>query len=347
MRPHRAGRTTPRPLEQQTVVITGASSGIGRCAAMHLARRGARVVLTARRGEALDDLVREIEAGGGDALAVPGDVRSEHHLHAVVEAAVARYGAIDTWVNNAAIYVQGTVEDITVEEFRQLLEVNLLGYIRGTKCALEQMRRQGWGGIIHVSSILARRGAPYFSAYAASKSGLDGFTQALRAELSGTDIEVSTLYLPPVDTPIYQHARGKFGTMPRPPVPVYDPATVAEAIVRLAERPEPELAVSAFSQLYLMLPRLPSRLGDWFLHHTAALTRTRIPSSGDNWDQPMGDQPSVGDGWGAPPRLRGAVRVTGRLLPWPTVLGLTAVGLAARRVGRSAARRRQARAGRI
>jgi NAD(P)-dependent dehydrogenase (short-subunit alcohol dehydrogenase family) len=347
MRPHRAGRTTPRPLEQQTVVITGASSGIGRCAAMHLARRGARVVLTARRGEALDDLVREIEAGGGDALAVPGDVRSEHHLHAVVEAAVARYGAIDTWVNNAAIYVQGTVEDITVEEFRQLLEVNLLGYIRGTKCALEQMRRQGGGGIIHVSSILARRGAPYFSAYAASKSGLDGFTEALRAELSGTDIHVSTLYLPPIDTPIYRHARGKFGTIPRPPVPVYDAATAAGAIARLAERPEPELAVSAFSHLYLMLPHLPSRLGDWFLHHTAALTRTSIPSSGDNWDQPMGDQPSVGDGWGAPPRLRRAVRETGRLLPWPTVLGLTAVGLAARRVGRSAARRRQARAGRI
>jgi NAD(P)-dependent dehydrogenase (short-subunit alcohol dehydrogenase family) len=340
MRSTKPGQARPRPLEQQTIVITGASSGIGRCAAMHLAGRGAHIVLTARRREALDELVREIETAGGDALAVPGDVRSEHDLKAVVEAAVDRYGAIDTWVNNASIYVQGAVEDITLEEFRQLIDVNLLGYIRGTKCALAQMRRQGDGGIIQVSSIQALRGTPYFSAYAASKSGLDGFTEALRAELWGTNIHVSTLYLPPLDTPIHQHARGKFGTVPKPPPPVSDPLAAVRAIAKLAEHPEPELVVGAFGHLYLILPRIPARIGDWILHRTAGLTRTNIPSLGDNWDRPVTAPPRVRGGWGSRPAPGHALRETGRLLPWPALLGLTALGLAAAGVVRSAPGRR-------
>jgi NAD(P)-dependent dehydrogenase (short-subunit alcohol dehydrogenase family) len=326
-------RRTARPphvraLTQQTIVITGASSGIGRCAATYLAARGAQVVLCARNRDALDDLVREIKAGGGEALAVPADVRSEPDLEAVLQAAVDRYGAVDTWVNNASVYVQGNVEDITVEEFRELLDVDLLGYIRGTRCALAQMRRQGHGGIIHVSSILARRGAAYFSAYAAAKAGLDGFTQSLRAELWGTGIQVSTVYLPPVDTPIYQHARGKFGTIPKPPPPITDPVAAARAIARLAERPEPELVVGGFGHLYLALPLLPARLGDWILHQTAVLTRTDLPSLADNWAGPMGDSPRVRGGWHSEEPLRQLLRETGRLIPWRPVLG-AALGLVA------------------
>jgi NAD(P)-dependent dehydrogenase (short-subunit alcohol dehydrogenase family) len=325
----RTARSPIRPLAQQTVVITGASSGIGRCAARYLAARGARVVLSARSRDALDDLVREIEAAGGEALAVPADVRSEPDLEAVAQAAVDRYGAIDTWVNNASIYVQGNVEDITVEEFRELLDVDLLGYIRGTRCALAQMRRQGHGGIIQVSSILARRGAAYFSAYAAAKAGLDGFTQSLRAELWGTDIRVSTVYLPPIDTPIYQHARGKFGTIPKPPPPISDPVAAARAIARLAERPEPELVVGGFGHLYLALPHLPARLGDWILHRTAGLTRTDLPSLADNWVRPMGDRPRVRGGWRSEAPLRQVLRETGRLVPWRPALGAAALGLVA------------------
>jgi NAD(P)-dependent dehydrogenase (short-subunit alcohol dehydrogenase family) len=318
-----------RPLAQQTVVITGASSGIGRCAATLLAARGASVVLSARRRDALDDLVRQIKAAGGEALAAPADVRSEPDLEAVLLAAVDRYGRVDTWVNNASIYAQGNVEDITVEEFRELLDVDLLGYIRGTRCALAQMRRQGHGGIIQVSSILARRGAAYFSAYAAAKAGLDGFTQSLRAELWGTGIQVSTVYLPPLDTPIYRHARGKFGTIPKPPPPVSDPVAAARAIARLAERPEPELVVGGFGHLYLALPRLPARLGDWILHRTAALTRTDLPSVADNWARPMGDRPRVHGGWRSEAPLRQVLRETGRLVPWRPVLGAAALGLVA------------------
>jgi NAD(P)-dependent dehydrogenase (short-subunit alcohol dehydrogenase family) len=332
--------TRRKALAQQTIVLTGASSGIGRCAAIHLAARGARVVLGGRNRVALDELAADIGGRGGSALPLPADVKSEADLRALARAAVDRYGAIDTWVNNASIFVQGSVDDITIDEYREMLDVDLLGYIRGTKCALAQMRRQGSGTIIQVSSILARRGAQYFSAYAAAKSGIDGFTQALRAELVGTDIAVATMYLPPLDTPIYQHARGKFGTIPKPPPPVYDPITAARAIARLAERPQAELVVGAFSHLYFTLPRLPARVGDRILHHAAALTRTGVPSLGDNWARPTAERPSVRGGWAQLP-LERALRTVGRL-PWRATLGWTA-GFA---LGRLAARPRPHRGSR-
>lgn len=324
----------PKPLSEQTIVITGASSGIGRCAARHFAARGARVVLTARRADALNELAREIEVGGGQALAVPGDVTREEDLRAVARAALDRFGGIDTWVNNAGVYIQGRVQDITLDEYRRLLEVNLLGYINGTRCALEVMLPGGSGGIIQVSSVLGKRGAAYFSAYAAAKAGIDGFTQSLRAELWGTDIRVSAIYLPPVDTPIYRHSRGKFGTVPAPPPPVSDPAEVARAIAELAENPQNMRIFGAFGYLYLGLSYLPSRLGDWFLHHTGEFTLSDIPDRGDNLDQPMDDVPRVRDGW-AEPGWRGVTleRVV-QALPVESLLGAAALGFGASRAVR-------------
>lgn len=330
----------PKPLSQQTVVITGASSGIGRATALHFAARGARVVLTARRAEALDALVREITAAGGEALAVPGDVTREADLRAAAGAAVERFGGIDSWINNAAVYIQGRVQDIEIDEYRRLLEVNLLGYIAGTRCALEHMLPRGSGGIIQVSSVLGKRGAAFFSAYAAAKGGVDGFTEALRAELWGTDIRVSTLYLPPVDTPIYRHSRGKFGTVPAPPPPVSDPAAVARAIARLAEHPRNEHIFGAFGLLYAAIPWLPSRFGDWFLHRTAGFALSDIPSRGDNLDAPPDDEPRVRDGW-ADEGWRGVtVRKVTRALPVESLLGAAALGfVASRAMGRLRGRR--------
>ncbi|HEV2121742.1 MAG TPA: SDR family NAD(P)-dependent oxidoreductase, partial [Chloroflexota bacterium] len=133
----------PRPVAEQVVVITGASSGIGRCTAQHLAAQGARVVVTARRAEALHDLVREIEREGGHALDVPGDVTRKEDLRAVAQAAVEHFGRIDSWVNNASVYIQGRVQDITLDEYRRILDVNLVGLINGTQCALDVMLPQG------------------------------------------------------------------------------------------------------------------------------------------------------------------------------------------------------------
>jgi NAD(P)-dependent dehydrogenase (short-subunit alcohol dehydrogenase family) len=326
----------PRPLAQQTIVITGASSGIGRCAARYLAARGARLVVTARNEAALASLVRAIESRGGQALAVPGDVRSEADLRAVARSAVERFGGIDTWVNNAAVYAQARVDQLEVEEFRHVLDVNLLGYVRGTKCALEVMQRQGYGGIVQVSSIVAKRAAGWQSAYGASKAGQDAFAPALRTELWGTGIHVSTLFLPPVDTPVYHHARAKFGTIPKPPPPITDPLRVAEAIARLAERPRAEYVLGEFGRWYARLSWLPPRAVDWFLHHVEGLTLTDIPAGGDNFERPTDERPAVRGGW----RERGwrgwTVGDFARALPVESAvaagLGGVAVGMLARRI---------------
>jgi NAD(P)-dependent dehydrogenase (short-subunit alcohol dehydrogenase family) len=308
-------------------VITGASSGIGLCTARHLARQGARVVVTARNASALEQLVREIESHGGEAIAVPAEVTSEEQLRRVAEAAVDRFGRIDTWINNAAVFIQGGVEDITLDEFRRVIDVNLLGYINGTKHALAQMQKQGYGGIIMISSILGDRAAAFFSAYAASKAGLDGFSESLRVELWSDKIHVSTLYLPPVDTPIYQHARGKFGTIPKPPPLIVDPEGVARKIARLAEKPKIATSYGEMGIFFWMFAAIPHHVADWIFHRMAEFTKTDIPDRGDNLDAPLDGRPQVRGGWmnwgwrGVKPSE--VVRV----LPVETAVGAAALGL--------------------
>lgn len=275
-----------KALEEQVVVITGASSGIGRCTAQHLADRGARVVVMARSGEALASLVEGIRHRGGEALAVTGDVTSPADIERLAEAAVDRFGRIDTWVNNAAVFIQGMVVDLAPEEMRQVVEVNLLGAMYGSRTAALRMRRQDppGGVIVQVSSIVGERGPAYFSPYAAAKHGLSGFNESLRTELWGTDIKVATLYLPSMDTPIYQHARAKFGTRPRPAPPVYDPMRAAEAIAHLAVSPEPRRHIGWFHLLYTAPHRISPVLGDWFLHRTRGFTTSDEPAGPDNLD---------------------------------------------------------------
>jgi NAD(P)-dependent dehydrogenase (short-subunit alcohol dehydrogenase family) len=318
----------PPSLPDQIVVLTGASSGIGRCTARLLAAHGARVVVTSRRADALASLVASIERAGGQALAVPGDITSETDVRRVARAAIERFGRIDTWVNNAAVYVQAPVADTTLDEFRRVLEVNFLGYVAGIQCALEVMRPRGAGGIICLSSIVARRAAAYHSAYAASKMALDGVTQALRTELWGSGITVSTLYLPSVDTPVYRHARAKLRTVPKPPPPVADPEWAARAIARLCERPRPERVVGGFGRLYVSLSGLPPRAADWFLHHTAGFTLSTMPSDGDNLDRPLDDPPRERDGWASRGWRGWTIGETVRVLPIESAVG-AALGVAA------------------
>ncbi len=186
---------------------------------------------------------------GGEALAVSGDVTRQQDLRAVADATVQHFGRIDTWINNASIYIQGRVQDITLEEYRRIIDVNLVGAINGTRCALDVMLRQGSGVISQVSSVMGKHGAPYAAPYSAAKAGIDGFTQALRAERWGNDIRIATLCPPTVDTPIYQHARGKFGTIPKPPPPVEDPEKAARVIAELTEHPRNERTFGPFGPL--------------------------------------------------------------------------------------------------
>lgn len=323
-----------RPISEQVVVITGASSGIGRCTALYLARRGARVVATARRADALASLVREIEAEGGRALAVPGEVTREEDLRAVARAALERWERIDSWINNAGVYIQGRVQDITLDEFRRVLDVNLVGLVNGTRCALEPMLRQGSGVIVQVSSVAAKRGVPYNSAYSAAKAGIEAFTESLRAELWGTGVRFSILYPPPVDTPIYQHARAKLGVQPRPAPPMSYPVEAAREIARLAETGERERYFGWAGPLAL-LHRLSPAASDWLTQHGAAATwADRPPDAVDNLDHPADFPPAVRGGW-AEPGWRGlTLREAARIFPWETALGAAAVGFLAGRVSR-------------
>lgn len=320
----------PKPINEQVVVVTGASSGIGRCAAKHLSAQGARVVVTARRRDALEDLVAAINRDGGQAIAVPGDVTSEDDLRTVSEVAVEHFGRIDTWVNNASVLIQGCVEDVTLEEVRRVVDVNLVGTINGTRCALDVMLDQESGVIVQVSSVAAQRAVPYLSTYSATKAGIAGFSEALRAELWDRGVSLSVLYPPTVDTPVYQHARGKLGVHPKPIQPVGDPEEAARAIAHLAQtgaRAEYFFWARPIAWLNTLFPTA----GDWLLHHIQrANWSDDPPNKDDNLDAPSTTVPAVTrGGWGEAGWRGLTPREVGRVLPWGAVVGGAALAVLA------------------
>ena len=203
----------PRPVRNQVVVITGASSGIGRETAVMLGQRGASVVLAARNEAALREVAKEIKRLGGVAEVAGTDVAEWPQVEHLAQAAVDRFGRIDTWVNNAAVSTYATVEELTVEEIERVLQVNLVGQIYGMKAALPHLARQGQGTIINVASALAERAAPLQAAYCAAKHGVKGFTEALRLELVRDHPGITVTLIEPssINTPLFRHARSKLG----------------------------------------------------------------------------------------------------------------------------------------
>ena len=172
-----------RPLAQQVVVITGASSGIGRATAVRFGAAGASVVLAARNEVALQEAAREVEHAGGIALVMPTDVAKWEQVERLATRAVDRFGRVDTWVNNASVSEYATVEQMTIEEIERIIQVNLLGMIYGVKAALPHLKRQRQGTIVNVSSVVGERAVPLQSVYVATKHGIKGFTESLRLEL--------------------------------------------------------------------------------------------------------------------------------------------------------------------
>jgi NAD(P)-dependent dehydrogenase (short-subunit alcohol dehydrogenase family) len=267
-------------------VITGASSGIGRATAGELGRRGASVVLAARSEGPLKELAREIEGAGGSAHAVVTDVAEWPQVERLARAAVERYGRIDTWVNNAAVMQYATVEDSRPEEMEQLIRVNLLGQMYGSKAALAVMKRQGGGTIINVSSIEGWVGMPLHAAYSASKHGNKGFSEALRRELQQQDSPIQVCLIMPagINTPLFDHSRSKLGPKPMPLPPAYPPEAVAEAIAYACEHPRLEIVVGGAGKMFTMLERLNPALID------LALGVGHLGSKGQMSSQP--DTPS-------------------------------------------------------
>ncbi len=282
-----------KKLPEQVVVVMGASSGIGRETARQLAERGARVVVSARDADALETLASEITARGGQALAVPADVTVVDEVHRVADRAVETFGGLDTWVQAAAVAVYGRFEDTTPEEFRRVVEVNLLGPVHGAKAALPHLRRRGQGAFICVSSVEARRAFPYHSAYAAAKHGIDGFLEALRIELlqEGVPISVTNVLPGSTNTPLFDKARTKLGVKPMPMPPIYQPETVALVILHAAEHPARDLVAGGAAKSLLLTQRLSPRLLDAALvrfgFRTQRTDEAKDADGGDNLYEPL------------------------------------------------------------
>ena len=285
-----------KPVEEQVVVLMGASSGIGRETALRFAREGARVVVSARSEEGLRTLVEQIRSEGGEATAVVAEVTDFSGVKAVADRAVEEYGRLDTWVHLAAVLLVAAFEDTTPEEFKRVVDVNLVGQAHGAMAALPHLKREGRGALVHVSSMGAKRSIPLQSAYCASKHGVDGFLEALRVELrhEGWPISVTQVMPATINTPFFDKARTKLGVKPVAPPPIYGPNIVADAILHAAENPARDLIVGGSARAVISGQNLSPRLLDAVLERFGfGLHYTDEPKSADAPDTlfgPVGDQ---------------------------------------------------------
>jgi short-subunit dehydrogenase len=254
-----------RPLKDQVIVITGASSGIGLVTARMAAKQGARVVLTARNHEALQRAAEEItadESSGGMAAYLAADVSDESALRRVAEEAVARFGRIDTWVNGAGVSVYGRLMDISLEDQRRLFETNFWGVVIGSRTAVPHLRKGG--ALINIGSVLSDRAIPLQGIYCASKHAVKAYTDSLRMELEHDRLPIAVTLIKPysIDTPYAEHAKNYLATEPSYPLPVYAPEVVAEAILHCAQHPTRDVYAGGSAKIMAAVGHLAPRLTD-------------------------------------------------------------------------------------
>lgn len=254
-----------------TVVITGASAGVGRAIAYRFGRAGAKVGLIARDSAALMEVKREVERLGGSAFVAAADVSDADAVFAAADEIEQHLGEIDLWINDAMVTVFAPVWQISPAEFRRVTEVTYLGAVHGTMAALRRMRARNRGTIIQIGSALAYRGIPLQSAYCGAKHAIRGFTDSLRCELihAGSAIKLTIMELPAVNTPQFDWARTHMPRQPRPVPPVFEPEVIADATFRAALNPKREYWIG-WSTIKVILGNmvLPQFL-DRFLAHAA------------------------------------------------------------------------------
>ena len=264
-----------KPLHEQVIVITGASSGIGLATALAAAERGARVVLASRNGEALARAERRI-GGDGRAVHVVADVGRREDVQKIADAAFERFGGFDTWVNNAGISIYGRLEEVSEEDARRLFDTNFWGVVNGSLVALSHLKSRG-GAIINVGSELSDAAIPLQGFYAASKHAVKGFTDALRMELRQDGAPVSVTLVKPagIDTPYPEHAKNYTAQELTLPPPVYAPEEVARAILHAAEHPKRDVYVGSGSKMVSTLNRHFPALVDWMNRSVMAPRQVR------------------------------------------------------------------------
>ena len=270
-------------LNEQVMVITGATSGIGLATAKRAAERGARVVLCSRNEPELKETVAQIQQRGGTARAVVADVSSPGDVERLAASAIEEFGSLDTWVNNAGVSFYGRLTEVALEDMRQLFEVNFWGMVYGARAALPRLRGSG-GALINIGSIVSDRAIPLQGAYSASKHAVKGFTDALRVELEeeGAPISVTLIKPSSIDTPYFQHAKNYMEVEPKPPAPVYAPEVVANAILRAAEHPIRDITIGGGGRVLTALGTALPRLTDFYMERTMfSSQRSDMPSPGN------------------------------------------------------------------
>jgi NAD(P)-dependent dehydrogenase (short-subunit alcohol dehydrogenase family) len=255
---------------ERVVVITGASSGIGRATAQAFGRQGAKVGLLARGREGLDGAAKEVEAAGGQALTLPTDVADVDQVEAAATAVEQQLGPIDIWVNGAMTSVFAPFKEIEPAEFRRVTEVTYLGFVHGTHAALRRMLPRDHGTIVQIGSALAYRGIPLQSAYCGAKHAIQGFTESVRTELlhDRSNVAITMVQLPGVNTPQFDLVLNRLPNTPKPVAPFFQPEVAANAIVWAADHPRHELLVTGAAAGTVLLNRIAPGLLDRFLGRT-------------------------------------------------------------------------------
>lgn len=253
-----------KPLTDQVIVITGASSGIGLATAQAAAEAGAKLVLAARSLETLDLICADINEAGGSAVGVAADVASREDVENIARTALDEYGRIDTWVNNAGVSIYGKLEEVSEADNRRLFDTNFWGVVNGSLVALPHLKRSG-GALLNVGSEVSDAVVPLQGMYSASKHAVKGFTDALRVEIedvAGCNVSITLIQPTAVDTPYPQHAKNYMDCEPKLPTPQIQPEQVARAILDAAADPTRDVKVGMMARINTLAAKLMPSVAD-------------------------------------------------------------------------------------